>query len=214
MKIKWIGHACFLIEGETARILTDPYGEKIPYRPPDFTVDVITVSHEHFDHNAVERVKGTPVVLRGEGLHHASGISFHGIASFHDEEQGKKRGENTIFAFEVEDIHLAHLGDLGTPLTEDQARALADVEVLFIPVGGHFTIGPEEAKALTEGLPNLKVVIPMHYKTDRLDEGFPIAPVDKFASKMQNVAHIGSSEVVLTRDTLPAAQEVWIFDYA
>ena len=214
MKIKWIGHACFLIEGEPGRILTDPYNDKIPYRPPDFVVDVVTVSHEHFDHNAVERVKGSPVILRGEGLHEACGISFRGIASFHDQEQGKSRGENTIFVFEIEDICLAHLGDLGAPLTAEQATALAAVEALFVPVGGHFTIGPEEAKVLAESLPNLKVVIPMHYKTDRLDEDFPIVTVDKFASKMQNVAHIGSSEVVLTRDTLPATQEVWILDYA
>ena len=214
MKIKWIGHACFLIEGKAGRILTDPYNEKIPYRPPDFAVDVVTVSHEHFDHNAVERVQGSPVVLRGEGPHEACGISFRGIASFHDQEQGKSRGENTIFVFEIEDIRLAHLGDLGAPLTAEQATALADVEVLFVPVGGHFTIGPEEAEVLTERLPNLKVVIPMHYKTDRLSEDFPIVTVDKFASKMQNVAQIGSSEVVLTRDTLPATQEVWILDYA
>jgi L-ascorbate metabolism protein UlaG (beta-lactamase superfamily) len=214
MKIKWIGHACFLIEGEAVRILTDPYDESIPYRPPDFPVDVITVSHEHSDHNAVHRVSGNPVIVRGEGPHQASGISLRGIASFHDDEKGQKRGKNTIFVFEIEGIHLAHLGDLGAPLTDDQARGLADVEVLFIPVGGYFTIGPEQAQALTEKLSNLKVVIPMHYKTDRLGQDFPIVSVDKFVAKMQNVKHIRSSEVILTRDTLPRAQEVWILDYA
>lgn len=214
MKIKWIGHACFLIDGEEGRVITDPYDETIPYRPPDFATDVVTVSHEHSDHNAVERVKGNPTVIRGKGAHSAAGITFQGTASFHDEVEGKKRGANTIFSFTMEGIQLAHLGDLGHPLTDEQVEALASVEVLFIPVGGYFTIGPKEAAALTKRLLNLKVVFPMHYKTERLGENFPIAPVDNFARKVQNVKRIGSSEVTLTRENLPAHQEVWILDYA
>jgi len=214
MKIKWIGHACFLIEGEEGRVITDPFDESIPYRPPDFIADVVTVSHEHFDHNAVGRVRGNPTVIRGEGAHSAAGISFEGIASFHDDVSGQKRGPNTIFTFEMEGIQLAHLGDLGGALTDAQVSALAGVEVLFIPVGGHFTIGPQEAAALIKRLPNLKIAIPMHYKTDRLGENFPIAPVENFTRKMQNVKRVGSSEAALSRESLPAQQEVWILDYA
>lgn len=214
MKIKWIGHACFLLEGKEGRLITDPYDEKIPYRPPDFTAEVITVSHEHSDHNAVGRVKGNPTVIRGEGAHSAAGIPFQGIASFHDEVSGAQRGENIIFSFEMEGIRLAHLGDLGHPLTNAQAAALAGVEVLFVPVGGYFTIDPEEAAALIKKLPNLKVIVPMHYKTDRLGKDFPIAPVENFARKVHNVKRIGSSEVTLTRETFPAQQEVWILEYA
>jgi L-ascorbate metabolism protein UlaG (beta-lactamase superfamily) len=214
MKIKWLGHACFLIEGEKGRLVTDPYNEAIPYRPPDCIADVITVSHDHFDHNAVGRVKGNPTVVRGEGAHSASGIRFQGILSFHDESGGTKRGGNTIFTFEMEGLKLAHLGDLGDTLTEEQTAALSDVEVVFIPVGGHYTIGADEAAALIKRLPNLKVVIPMHFKTDRLGDDFPIAPVDDFARKVQNVKTIGSSEVALSRQSLPTQQEVWILDYA
>lgn len=214
MKIKWLGHACFLIEGEQGRLITDPYDESIPYRPPDFSVDVVTVSHDHFDHNAVGRVKGSPAVVRGEGVHSASGIRFQGIASFHDESGGTKRGANTIFAFEIERIRMAHLGDLGETLSEEQAAALSDVEVLLIPVGGYYTIGANEAAALVNRLPGLRVVIPMHYKTDRLGDDFPIAPVENFARRVQNVKRIGSSEVTLSRESLPAHQEVWILDYA
>lgn len=214
MKIKWLGHACFLIEGEQGRLITDPYDESIPYRPPDFSVDVVTVSHDHFDHNAVGRVKGSPAVVRGEGVHSASGIRFQGIASFHDESGGTKRGANTIFAFEIEGIRMAHLGDLGETLSEEQAAALSDVEVLLIPVGGYYTIGANEAATLVNRLPGLRVVIPMHYKTDRLGDDFPIAPVENFARRVQNVKRIGSSEVTLSRESLPAHQEVWILDYA
>ncbi len=214
MKVKWIGHACFLIEGKEGRILTDPYDEKVPYRPPDFSVDVVTVSHEHFDHNAVERVRGNPTVIRGEGEQTAHGITFHGIASFHDEVKGGKRGKNTLFVFEIEGVRLAHLGDLGEPLAVDQVGALAGVDVLFLPVGGFFTLGAEEGAALARRLPHVKVIFPMHFKTDRLASDFPIAPVDNFARKMQNVKRIGNSEVTLTRASLPRSQEVWILDYA
>jgi len=88
------------------------------------------------------------------------------------------------------------------------------VEVLFIPVGGYFTIGPDEAKDLIQSMPNLAVVFPMHYKTDRLGDNFPIAPVDNFARKVQNVRKIGGSEISLTNETLPKHLEVWILDYA
>jgi len=214
MKIKWLGHACFLIEGEQGRLITDPYDESMSYRPPDCNVDVVTVSHDHFDHNAVGRVKGSPTVVRGEGVHSASGIRFQGIASFHDESGGTKRGANTIFAFEIERIRMAHLGDLGETLSEEQAAALSDVEVLLIPVGGYYTIGANEAAALVNRIPGLRVVIPMHYKTDRLGDDFPIAPVANFARLVQNVKHIGSSEVALSRESLPAQVQVWILDYS
>ena len=214
MKIKWVGHACFLIEGKEGRLITDPYDEAIPYRPPDFNADVVTVSHDHFDHNAVGRVKGSPIVIRGKGAHDVTGIHFQGIASFHDECDGTKRGSNTIFTFAMEGLRMAHLGDLGETLNDEQLTALGEVEVLFLPVGGHYTIGADEAAALLDRLPNLKVVIPMHFKTDRLGDDFPIATVDNFARKVQNVKRIGSSEVALSRESLPAQQEVWILDYA
>ncbi len=214
MKIKWIGHSCFLIEGGGVRIITDPYNDQLPYRPPDYTVDIVTVTHEHFDHNAVDRVKGNPTVIRGVGEHTAHGITFTGIASFHDEEQGKKRGKNTIFKFTLEGVTLAHFGDLGHRLTDTQTAALADTQVAFIPVGGYFTIGPDEAADIAKRLPQLRVIFPMHYKTDILGDDFPIAPVENFARRMQNIKKIGSSEVTLTKESLPERQEVWILNYA
>ncbi len=214
MNIKWIGHSCFLIEGKEGKVLTDPFNEGIPYHAPDAVVDVVTVSHEHFDHNAVDRVKGNPAIVRGDGPHTAAGISFEGIPSFHDEEKGAKRGKNTIFVFTIEGIRLAHLGDLGQPLTEAQKKALSGVEAMFIPVGGYFTIGPEQALDAIRALPKLKVVFPMHYKTDRLGSDFPIALLDKFTQRVQNIRKIGRSEVLLSRNTLPGQTEVWILDYA
>jgi len=214
MNIQWIGHSCFLIHSKEANILTDPFNEAIPYSIPDTAVDIVTVSHEHFDHNAVERVKGNPEIVRGDGPHTAAGITFQGVPSFHDEEKGKKRGLNTIFLFTLEGIRFAHFGDLGQPLTQDQKMALSRVEAAFIPVGGYYTIGPDQARAVMQELPQLKVVFPMHYKTDKLSSDFPIAPLDKFTRGMQNTRKIGRSEVALTRDSLPGQTEVWILDYA
>ncbi len=214
MKITWIGHACFLIEGKDIKVMTDPYDEHIPYRAPSFPADVVTVSHEHSDHNAVHRIPGSPEIVRGAGEHTAHGVSFTGIRTFHDEEQGKKRGENTIFTFAIDGINLAHFGDLGHMLNAEQLAQLANVEVAMIPVGGYFTIDAAQAAAIVAQLPHVKVILPMHYKTDVLGPDFPIDPVDKFTSQMQNIVEIGSSEVSINHDDLPAHPEVWILNYA
>ncbi len=214
MKITWIGHSCFLIEGQDVTIITDPYDEHVPYKAPSFPADVVTVSHEHFDHNAVNRVPGSPEIIRGAGEHTAHGIKFTGIRTFHDEEQGKKRGENTIFTFTIDGITLAHFGDLGHLLNAEQLSQLAAVEIVMIPVGGYFTIDATQAEEIVGQLPHVKVILPMHYKTDVLGPDFPIDTVEKFTSRMQNIVEIGSEEVTLTQDSLPAHPEVWILNYA
>jgi len=214
MKITWIGHACFLIEGKNVTVMTDPYDEHIPYKAPSFPADVVTVSHEHFDHNAADRVLGSPAVVRGSGKHTAHGVKFTGIATFHDQEQGKKRGENTIFTFAVDGINIAHFGDLGHSLSPKQIAQLSQVEVVMIPVGGYFTIDAAQAADIVGQLPHVKVFLPMHYKTDVLGTDFPIDTVDKFASRMQNVREIGSAEVTINHNDLPEHPEVWILNYA
>lgn len=214
MKITWIGHSCFLIAGTDVTVITDPYDEHIPYKAPSFPANVVTVSHEHFDHNATGRVLGFPEIVRGPGEHTAHGIKFTGISTFHDEEQGKKRGENTIFTFAIDGITLAHFGDLGHMLSEEQLARLGGVQVAMIPVGGYFTIDADRAAEIVAKLPQVRVIIPMHYKTEILGDDFPIDPVDKFTRLMQNIVEIGSAEVTLTQDGLPAHPEVWILHYA
>jgi len=213
MNVTWIGHACFRIESREGRILTDPFEEKVPYDLPAEPVDIVTVSHEHFDHNATGRVAGTPAVVRGPGVHEVRGIQFRGIASFHDDARGAQRGPNTIFVFRLEEITLAHLGDLGTALSEPQRRALADVEVLFLPVGGHFTIDATTAAALISDLPSVRIAIPMHYRTDRIPD-WPIAPVDGFAELVHNPRRLGRAAATISREALPSRPEVWILDHA
>ncbi|MBN1858840.1 MBL fold metallo-hydrolase [Candidatus Bipolaricaulota bacterium] len=214
MKITWVGHACFLLEAPEATVLTDPFNAAVPYPSfPEQPVNVVTISHDHADHNAIDRVTGQPIAVRTPGEQMAHGVSFRGIPSFHDDIQGAARGRNLLFRFELDGVRIAHLGDVGVPLSAEQIAALDDVELLFIPVGGHYTIGPKQAAAIVKSLPAVRLVIPMHFRTDVLAD-WPIGPVEDFARTMDNVRQIGTSAVSLDRGTLPETLEVWILNYA
>ncbi len=213
MKITWIGHACFSIEAEEGRIITDPFAEEIPYEFPEVAADLVMISHEHFDHNAAHRIPGDRSVVHGTGSFEIGGIPIEGIPGYHDDEGGAARGENILYAFTLESVRIAHLGDLGAPLDEAQREALADVDVLLIPVGGHYTIDARQAASLLDELPQVKLVIPMHFKTDVISD-WPIETVEEFESLMDNVRRIGASAVELTRQSLPEQREVWILDHA
>jgi len=213
MKITWIGHACFLLEGTQSSVLTDPFAEDVPYVLGDVAPDLVTISHDHFDHNAASRVGGSPTIIRSSGACEHADVGLLGIPSFHDDVQGADRGDNTIFRISLDGLELAHLGDLGTPLTAEQLHALDGVQVLLIPVGGTYTIDAQQAADLVASLPSLRVVIPMHFKTEPIAD-WPIDTVDRFAQTMDNVRPIGTSQVEVTRETLPASTEVWILNHA
>jgi len=215
LKIQWIGHACFRIVAQDGTvILTDPFDESVPYKFPEEPADIVTVSHEHFDHNAVGRVKGNPEVVRGLGEHTVRGITFWGIPSYHDQKGGRERGRNVIFRFQVDGIMLAHFGDLGHTLNAEQQRPLSEVEVALLPVGGHFTIGPKEAVEVIRMLPQLKVVIPMHVKTELIKD-WPIVPVDKFLEEVDlPIKRFDASEVEIKKESLPQQKEVWVLRHA
>jgi len=213
MKITWVGHACFLIEAKEARILTDPFGEDVPYPFPKTSVDIVTVSHGHFDHNAIHRVPGRPAVIKATGDFDVREVRLKGIPSFHDDRGGAERGPNILYAFELEGTTIAHLGDLGTPLDASQRAALGAPEILLIPVGGTYTIDAGQAAAIVDGLPSVKLVLPMHFKTDVIDD-WPIATVDEFEALMDNVRRVDASTVEVTRESLSGQREVWILDHA
>ncbi|MGB3944945.1 MAG: MBL fold metallo-hydrolase, partial [Methanothrix sp.] len=180
MKITWLGHSCFKIEDGSGRVVvTDPFDEAVGYPLPKAKADVVTVSHDHHDHNHVEAVGGRPEVVRGPGEKVAAGIRFFGTATYHDDRGGKKRGPNTIFSFEMDGVRICHLGDLGHLLGEREAAALGKVDVLMIPVGGVYTLDAEGAKKVV-GQIKPKVVIPMHFMTPAL--AFKVESADRFLS--------------------------------
>ncbi len=209
MKIKWLGHSCFLITSKDGtRVITDPYavGGGINYSPIKETADIVVVSHGHDDHSNVSAVRGTLEVVAGNGTKKtAQGIQFRGIASYHDASQGTQRGPNTIFCFTIDNIKLCHLGDLGHVLSPGQVNEIGAVDILFIPVGGFYTIDASIASQVCDQL-KPKVVIPMHFKTPRCT--YPMAGVEDFLKGKQNVRRVGDSEVEFERERLPAATEI------
>jgi len=212
MKIKWLGHASFMITSDTGiKIITDPYatGEKLNYGEIKESADIVTVSHGHGDHNNVAAVRGNPDVVRGTAT--VKGIEFRGIPTYHDDAEGQQRGENTIFCFEVDGIRVCHLGDLGHPLDDKQVTELGSVDILLIPVGGYYTI---DARVATEVCNQLKprVIIPMHYKTDKL--AYPIAGVDEFLQGKGNLSRLDTTEVEFKQGGLPASTQIIVLKSA
>jgi L-ascorbate metabolism protein UlaG (beta-lactamase superfamily) len=207
MKVKWLGHASFLITSDDGiRIITDPYitGGDLSYAEITETADIVTVSHDHFDHNNVSSVRGSPEVVR-KGTAGVKGISFRSVSSCHDEEGGKLRGGNTIFCFEVSGVGVCHLGDLGHRLSDKQAAEIGPVDVLLIPVGGYFTIDAGTATGVCNRL-KPGVVIPMHYKNERC--AFPVAGVDEFLKGKEDVSRPDASEAEFKAGELPASTRI------
>jgi len=208
MKIKYLAHAAFLITSDSGvRIVTDPYATSpgIKHGEIKETADIVTVSHEHGDHNNTSAVRGNPQVFREGGA--ARGIKIRAIPATHDDKGGSQRGKNTIFCFEVDGVNICHAGDLGHTLSEEQVKAIGKVDVLMIPVGGFFTIDATTATKVSEQL-KPRVIIPMHYKTDRLE--FPIAGADEFTKGKSNVTKVNGSEIELKAGALPAATQIMV----
>jgi len=214
MNIKWLGHSCFLITSEEGlRVITDPYsvGQGISYSRIEETADIVVVSHDHFDHNNVSAVRGKPEVVRGNGMKTARGIQFRGVASYHDSSQGKQRGANTIFCFSLDGIKLCHLGDLGHLLSQVQINEIGAVDVLFVPVGGFYTIDAANASRVCDRL-EPSVIIPMHFRTARCE--FPISGVADFVHGKKKVKEVGSSQIEFKLGELPMATEIVVLESA
>ena len=214
MKLKWLGHSCFLIISETGlRIITDPYpqGSGLSYAPINETADIVIVSHDHFDHNNVSAVTGKPEVITGSGIKTVKGIQFKGIDTLHDESQGRERGANTIFCFSMDGIKLCHLGDLGHRLNKDQIAEIGEVDILLTPIGGFYTIDASMASTVSDDL-KPKVIIPMHCKTPKCN--WPLNTVEDFLAGKKNVKKLNSSEVEFKADKLPETTEIIVLQPA
>ena len=208
MKIKWLGHAAFLITSDAGvKIITDPYlpTDELRYGEINESADIVMVSHDHFDHNNVAAVKDKPEVVRGTT--EVKEIKFRGIATYHDESQGEKRGKNTVFCFELDGMKICHLGDLGHRLTDKQASEIGEVDILLIPVGGFYTIGAPVASQVCDQL-EPKVIIPMHFKNERCH--LPIATVDEFLKGNPDVTRPDGSEVEFKRGELPTSTRITV----
>jgi L-ascorbate metabolism protein UlaG (beta-lactamase superfamily) len=193
MLIQWLGQSFFKITtknqiGQEITIVIDPFNKDLGLKMPNkFGADILLLTHDHFDHNNTELIKGTdlspePFLVAGPGEYEVKGVMIYGIPSFHDNENGAKRGENTIYVLESENVWLAHLGDLGQKtLSEEQTEHLQDVDILILPVGGGDTLGAADAAKLASEL-EPRVVIPMHYKLPGLKMN--LESVEKFVKEI------------------------------
>jgi L-ascorbate metabolism protein UlaG (beta-lactamase superfamily) len=214
MKIKWLGHASFLITSDSGvRVITDPYtrGGGITYGQIQETADVVTMSHKHQDHNNVGAVKGKPVVVDTPGVRSVKGIDFVGVPSYHDEAKGAQRGPNIIFCFTMDGVRVCHLGDLGHELDAAKVKEIGTVDVVLAPVGGFYTIDCRQAGGVCESL-KPKVVIPMHVKTAKCD--YPITGVEDFLKGRKNVNRVSASEIEIKKDELPVETETIVLQHA
>jgi L-ascorbate metabolism protein UlaG (beta-lactamase superfamily) len=196
MRVEWFGQSAFRLEGDGKTVAIDPFGDMsslssgrgIQWEYPAIAgvePDLLLVTHEHRDHNAVEAIDGDPATLRSTAGTHESPIGqVTGVASEHDGAAGTERGPNTIFVFELDGVRVCHMGDFGqSGLREEQAAAIGEIDLLFVPVGGGFTIGAEQASLIVERL-SPRWAVPMHYRTPRI--GF-LETADAFLDSAANV---------------------------
>jgi L-ascorbate metabolism protein UlaG (beta-lactamase superfamily) len=218
MRIRFLGHAAFLIVTEKGtRIITDPYqpgafGGAIGHAPIPETADIVTISHQHMDHNDAKNLPGTVTVFDQPGEYEELGVRLKGVSTYHDDRRGQERGPNIAWVIGADGLQVCHLGDLGMALEAEHVTAVGPIDVLIIPVGGTFTIDAAGATRVVEAL-KPRLVIPMHYRTPKVK--LNIDYVDSFLRDKPNVRRVGGSDIEVTPDTLPKVPyEIWVLEPA
>jgi L-ascorbate metabolism protein UlaG (beta-lactamase superfamily) len=207
MEITWLGYSCFRLKGKSVTVITDPCPPDLGYSIGNPAAEIVTISHNHPDHSYVQAVSGEPRLVHRPGEYEINGVLIIGVHTFHDADKSATLGNNTVFAIEIDDITVCHLGDLGHPLSSEQIEELGNVDVLLIPVGGKTTIGAVQAAALVRSI-EPKVVIPMHYKTLTLAK--EIDTVDKFLKEMGLTEAVPQPKINVTKSNLPATSQVTV----
>jgi len=222
--IFWLGHSCFVIQTGDVTILTDPFNAKVGYEVPVVEgIDIVTISHEHGDHTNVAMAAEKPLVLRGLAPggeqfnkvdQQVRNVRIRTVQSYHDEAQGANRGRNAIFVFDIlsttPPVRLVHMGDFGERrLDPERIKAIGPVDVLFVPVGGFYTIGPAEAGQLMTDL-QARIVVPMHWKTAKVAASSPIQGIEPFLKGKKNIlrdAPVSGNRLVVTGGLLRRSRE-------
>ena len=210
MDITFLGHASFKIKGKAAVVITDPYGPDLGLKFPKSEADIVTISHNHYDHNAANLVSENPFIINGPGAYEIKGVKIIGVSSFHDEKGGSLRGKNTIYCLRVDEVNICHLGDLGqTQLTSEQLDSLGQVDVLLIPTGGVYTIDSVAAAKIAASL-EPKIIIPMHYA----DTGIKVQlePKEKFLKEMGVESVQAEAKLSLSKEKLPPETQVIVLE--
>lgn len=221
MDIRFLGHSSFLITSREATIVTDPFDpDKVGFPFPKTPADLVLSSHDHFDHNYTSAASGEPFIISAPGEYEVKGVKVWGFQTFHDDKEGKERGKNTVYLFEAEGLTLCHLGDLGHLLDQKLEEEIGNPDVLFVPVGGVYTIGPAEAAKVVAQL-EPTYIIPMHYRMEGMNETFKeLQPVSVFLQEMgaaQRALPGGElephDELAISKQSLPEMSEVVVLKH-
>ena len=207
IRVRWHGHSCFEISDEKT-IVIDPHdGTSIGIPPPKVKGDIIVITHEHFDHNQA-RVVEKENSVRVKESKDIEGIKIEGIGAYHDKEEGRKRGEIKIFKIEVEGIKFCHMGDIGHIPDKETIKKIGKIDMLFIPVGGVFTVDAKEAMEIAKKV-DTRIVVPMHYKIEGLS--LPIEPLEPFLEIAEFEVRYVANEIEMEKEDIPPEKEIWVF---
>ena len=211
MEISSLGHACFKLKNRNAVLITDPFDPKTTgLKFPKVEADIITISHEHHDHNQISQVQGVPVVIAGPGEYEVKAVKIIGIKGYHDKVSGSKEGENVIYRIYIDGISIVHIGCLGHKLDEKTLEILDDVDILLLPVSEEQTLTMSE---LTEVVSQLdpKIIIPMHYSKEGLSKD-KASKLEIFLKEMGKEGIKPVPKLVITKDKLPSEPMVVVFE--
>ncbi|MEX0568817.1 MAG: MBL fold metallo-hydrolase [Candidatus Njordarchaeota archaeon] len=222
MLIRYWGHSCFEIfpaEKIENSIIFDPFSEDTGGFLLDTKSWLILCSHDHFDHNAWKRVsrQNSKYFLDFVGETKIDSIKIKGVRLYHDPNEGALRGKISVYVLKVEDFIVTHLGDLGHLLNEDQTQNLLSegkIDILFIPVGGIFTIGPEQAITVIHQL-NPSIAIPMHFKHPKHNMRIfgrlkSIEEFMKYAEKSFEIKFVGNSIDIKSKMDIPRETAIYV----
>ncbi len=212
MEIKFLGHSSFEIKGKEVTVVTDPFdSKKVGFPFPKVEADILTVSHDHSDHNFVEGVGGEPFLINGPGEYEVQGVRVFGVSAFHDDKKGVERGKVTIYLIELEGLSIVHLSDLGHKLEHDQIEELNTVDILMVPVGNAGVHLDAEKAAEVVAQLEPYVVLPMHYRESEETKKFD--PVEKFLEQMGEENVRREKKLKLTsKASLPDDTEVVVLE--
>ncbi len=205
MDITWLGHSCFRIRGSQATIITDPFPPNLGYTLGKQTADIVTVSHPHLSHSYIDGIKEQHRLVKGPGEYEISTVLILGITTYHDAIKGQSKGKNTVYLFEIDGVTICHLGDIGHILDDEQSEELGNIDILMVPVGGVSTINASMAAQTVRKL-EPKVVIPMHYKTDKTERD--LEPVENFLREMGQTQVEPRPKLTISRTSLPLTIQV------
>ena len=210
MDIYYLGHSSFRLRGREATVITDPFPKGLGYNLGRIAAQIVTVSHHHPNHDAVSSVVGTPTVVEGPGEYEISSVFITGVGTYHDREKGARRGKNTVYVVEMDDLTVCHLGDLGHVLTTDETELMSQVDVLLVPVGGVTSLDAASAAEVVTLL-DPRIVIPMHYRTPVADTA--LEGPEGFFRQMGLKEPQAESKLSIAHSSLPSETQVVLLDY-